>query len=151
MRRNGGLDKKKRPEERRGNVYLCGERAKLDAEVFSVRKRSFLQWAGDFMAGKGFYIALFLCITAVGMSGYYVFSNMSVQRPETEVWGRAEVEDIEEPAYMPEAEPPELAPSPSPVPVLLETVEQRSRSKESKMRHKKASLMPTPVSATLNT
>ena len=26
---------------------------------------------GDFMEGKGFYIVLFLCIAAIGISGYY--------------------------------------------------------------------------------
>lgn len=32
---------------------------------------------GDFLAGKGFYIVLFLCIAAIGISGYYLFSSVS--------------------------------------------------------------------------
>ena len=31
---------------------------------------------GDFMEGKGFYIVLFLCIAAIGISGYYLFSGL---------------------------------------------------------------------------
>ena len=29
-----------------------------------------------FFAGKGFYIVLFLCIAAIGISGYYLFSGL---------------------------------------------------------------------------
>ncbi|MCC8122002.1 MAG: M23 family metallopeptidase [Oscillospiraceae bacterium] len=32
---------------------------------------------GDFLAGKGFYIVLFLCIAAIGISGYYLFSSVN--------------------------------------------------------------------------
>lgn len=32
---------------------------------------------GDFMAGKGFYIVLFLCVAAIGVSGYYLFSSLA--------------------------------------------------------------------------
>jgi murein DD-endopeptidase MepM/ murein hydrolase activator NlpD len=31
---------------------------------------------GDFVAGKGFYIVLFLCVAAIGISGYYLFSTL---------------------------------------------------------------------------
>lgn len=34
---------------------------------------------GNFMAGKGFYIVLLLCVAALGVSGYYLFSDMSKQ------------------------------------------------------------------------
>jgi murein DD-endopeptidase MepM/ murein hydrolase activator NlpD len=30
----------------------------------------------DFMEGKGFYLLLFLCVAAIGVSGYYLFSGL---------------------------------------------------------------------------
>ena len=32
------------------------------------------QRISDFMAGKGFYIVLFLCVAAIGISGYYLYT-----------------------------------------------------------------------------
>ena len=32
---------------------------------------------GDFLEGKGFYIVLFLCVAAIGISGYYLFSSLT--------------------------------------------------------------------------
>ncbi len=47
---------------------------------------------GDFLEGKGFYIVLILCVTAIGISGYYLFSGLvsgepyaAVPDPGTEV------------------------------------------------------------------
>ena len=34
---------------------------------------------GDFMEGKGFYIVLFLCVAAIGISGYFLFSGLFAQ------------------------------------------------------------------------
>ena len=42
-------------------------------------KRTLLEKLGDFVLGKGFYIVLFLCVAAIGISGYYLFSDMSEQ------------------------------------------------------------------------
>lgn len=39
-------------------------------------KKNMLDRVSDFMAGKGFYIVLLLCVTALGVSGYYLFSGM---------------------------------------------------------------------------
>ncbi len=36
---------------------------------------------GDFMEGKGFYIVLFLCVTAIGISGYFLFSGLMPKNP----------------------------------------------------------------------
>ena len=36
---------------------------------------------GGFFEGKGFYIALFLCVAAIGISGYYLFSGLFPQSP----------------------------------------------------------------------
>ncbi len=40
-------------------------------------KKTMFDRVSDFMAGKGFYIVLLLCVTALGASGYYLFSGMS--------------------------------------------------------------------------
>lgn len=42
-------------------------------------KRNWMERAGQVMAGKGFYIVLLLCVGALGVSGYYLFSDMSEQ------------------------------------------------------------------------
>lgn len=39
-------------------------------------KRTMQDRVSDFMAGKGFYIVLLLCVTALGASGYYLFSGL---------------------------------------------------------------------------
>ena len=46
---------------------------------------------GDFMAGKGFYIVLFLCVAAIGISGYYLFSTLGGNDPAATVGGTAQV------------------------------------------------------------
>lgn len=33
---------------------------------------------GDFMLGKGFYIVLFLCVAAIGISGYYLIQTVAL-------------------------------------------------------------------------
>ena len=43
-----------------------------------MKKRPFVERIGDFMAGKGFYIVLFLCVAAIGISGYYLFSSLNL-------------------------------------------------------------------------
>lgn len=54
---------------------------------------------GDFMEGKGFYIVLFLCVAAIGISGYYLFSGLFQQSGGfgqeviSSVNGQAELED----------------------------------------------------------
>lgn len=39
-------------------------------------KRSITTRIGDFMAGQGFYIILLLCVAAIGVSGYVLFSAL---------------------------------------------------------------------------
>ena len=36
---------------------------------------------GDFLEGKGFYIVLFLCVAAIGISGYYLISSLTPDEP----------------------------------------------------------------------
>lgn len=65
---------------------------------------------GDFMEGKGFYIVLFLCVAAIGISGYYLFSGLFAEpggfgtEPSAVVSGQAELEQDQEPTD--EATPP---------------------------------------------
>lgn len=40
-------------------------------------KKTMRDSVGDFMAGKGFYIVLLLCVAALGVSGYYLFSGFT--------------------------------------------------------------------------
>ena len=48
-------------------------------------KKTWTDRLGDFVAGKGFYIVLFLCLAAIGISGYYLFSALGPDKEETTV------------------------------------------------------------------
>ena len=57
---------------------------------------------GDFLEGKGFYIILLLCVAAIGISGYYLYSGLTAQ-PEgfgdsAVVSGQAELPKPSDPA-----------------------------------------------------
>lgn len=47
-------------------------------------KRDRLAKLGDFVLGKGFYIVLFLCVAAIGISGYYLVRSVSGSDGPTE-------------------------------------------------------------------
>lgn len=47
-------------------------------------KRNRLEKLGDFALGKGFYIVLFLCVAAMGISGYYLIRSVSGSGPAEE-------------------------------------------------------------------
>ena len=47
-------------------------------------KRNRLEKLGDFVLGKGFYIVLFLCVAAIGISGYYLIRSVSGSEPAKE-------------------------------------------------------------------
>lgn len=66
-------------------------------------KKPWIERAGDFLAGKGFYIVLFLCVAAIGISGYYLFSTMQPEEADAPVAGTAQVTVTPSPA------PPEHA------------------------------------------
>ncbi len=63
-----------------------------------MKQKPFSQRVGDFMEGRGFYIVLFLCVAAIGISGYFLFSGMLAATPLNEpdpsqqVRGQAEVQ-----------------------------------------------------------
>lgn len=58
-----------------------------------MKKRTIWKRIGDFLEGKGFYIVLFLCVAAIGGSGYYLYRMVSLtdQMPSQSVSARAEV------------------------------------------------------------
>ena len=75
---------------------------------------------GDFMAGKGFYIVLFLCVAAIGISGYYLFSTLGGNDPAATVGGTAQVTVTPSPSVSPsprvDAVKPTIPATPSPTP-----------------------------------
>ena len=78
-------------------------------------KRTMRERAGDFMAGKGFYIVLLLCVTALGVSGYYLFEGMN--RQNRAVSGAAQIVVTPTPTPQnPEVVPPVRTPEPPAVP-----------------------------------
>ncbi|MEG2000737.1 MAG: M23 family metallopeptidase [Evtepia sp.] len=58
-----------------------------------MKQKTLLQRVGDFMEGKGFYIVLFLCVSAIGVSGYYLFSGLLPDHKASQsVTGSAQVQ-----------------------------------------------------------
>ncbi len=41
-------------------------------------KKPMKQTIGDFLAGRGFYIVLFLCVAAIGVSGWYLMREIAL-------------------------------------------------------------------------
>lgn len=76
-------------------------------------KKTMFDRVSDLMAGKGFYIVLLLCVTALGASGYYLFSGLS--GPSRPVSGQVTVTVTPTPAPTAVAAPPATA-TPRPVP-----------------------------------
>jgi len=69
------------------------------------------QAVGDFLAGRGFYIVLFLCAAAVGVSGWYLTREMVLPPANEPVGGQAVV------TITPDATPvvpPVVTPKPTP-------------------------------------
>lgn len=50
-----------------------------------MNKKPILDRVSEFAEGKGFYIVLFLCVAAIGISGYYLFSTLSTAGEDTVV------------------------------------------------------------------
>lgn len=76
-------------------------------------KRSWTEHIGDFIAGKGFYIVLFLCVAAIGISGYYLFSTLGSHDEDTAVNGTVQVVVTPDPSS---AVTPSAAVTPTPRP-----------------------------------
>lgn len=74
-------------------------------------KKPWTDRAGDFMAGKGFYIVLFLCVAAIGISGYYLFSSLAGDGGDAPVSATAQVVVTPPPGASPPASPsPQVTP-----------------------------------------
>ena len=108
-------------------------------------KRNLFQKLGDFVLGKGFYIVLFLCVAAIGISGYYlirtvtggsqpsepVTANPTVTLPDSSAQEAPSTQPLEEKA--PEEEPPAPAvQEDDPQPVKEPTQEEVSTQPEYK-------------------
>ena len=85
-------------------------------------KKPITEHIGDFLTGRGFYIVLFLCIAAIGISGYYLMNVLSSPAEEEPSAVMDPVEEVVVPTVSPSPEetvPEETAsaaPSPSPSP-----------------------------------
>ena len=79
-------------------------------------KRSFTTRIGDFMAGQGFYILLLLCVAAIGVSGYILFSALGGPEGAAEAGNPTQV-TVPSPSPSSAASPaPAASPSPSAAP-----------------------------------
>lgn len=89
-------------------------------------KKSWTEHIGDFIAGKGFYIVLFLCVAAIGISGYYLFSTLGSGQKDTAASNPTQVvvTPAPSPAVSPAATPtptPTAKPSATPTPTPTQT------------------------------
>lgn len=86
-------------------------------------KKTMQDRVSDFMAGKGFYIVLLLCVTALGVSGYYLFSGLR-EEPARPVTGQATVVATPAPKPTPAVTaPPTATPRPTPTAPPVPTVD----------------------------
>lgn len=86
-------------------------------------KKTWTDRLGDFVAGRGFYIVLFLCIAAIGISGYYLFSTLGPDEEEATVDAPAQVVVTPTPAATPTpvVTPTPVKPSITPTPTPTAT------------------------------
>ena len=78
-----------------------------------MKKKPILERLGDFMEGKGFYIVLFLCVAAIGISGYYLFSSLDLGGGDVAVAAPTQVVVTPAPAVQAVKPSVNAAPSPS--------------------------------------
>ena len=81
-----------------------------------MKKKPILERAGDFMEGKGFYIVLFLCVAAIGISGYYLFSSLDMAGEDAAVSAPTQVVVIPTTTPTVNAVKPTVAPKPAATP-----------------------------------
>ncbi len=84
-----------------------------------MKKKPMLERLGDFMEGKGFYIVLFLCVAAIGISGYYLFSSLDLGGGDVAVAAPTQV--VVTPAPTVQAVKPSVNPAPVPSGEPVET------------------------------
>ena len=80
-------------------------------------KKPMKQTIGDFLAGRGFYIVLFLCVAAIGVSGWYLMQEIALPGGAP-VGGQAVVKVTPTPSVSPVVTPapPVVSPTPKPTP-----------------------------------
>ncbi|MGM9608330.1 MAG: peptidoglycan DD-metalloendopeptidase family protein [Oscillospiraceae bacterium] len=79
-------------------------------------KKPWTEHIGDFIAGKGFYIVLFLCVAAIGISGYYLFSTLGPSEEDTAASAPTQVVVTPTPSPTPSASAPAVKTTPTPTP-----------------------------------
>ena len=77
-------------------------------------KKPLTDHIGDFIAGRGFYIVLFLCVAAIGISGYYLFTTLGPDKDEVSADAPAQV--VVTPAPSPKVTTPAVKPTVQPTP-----------------------------------
>ena len=83
-----------------------------------MNKKTWTDRLGDFIAGKGFYIVLFLCVAAIGISGYYLFTTLGPGEKEVAVDAPVEVVVTPTPVARPTPVRPSVKPTPTPAPTV---------------------------------
>ena len=98
--------------------------------------RNRLQKLGDFVLGKGFYIVLFLCVAAMGISGYYLVRSVNgSDKPTQPVTANPNIvlpdSSANRPVPRPEVKPRETpAPKEDPQPVKEPIPQEQSPQKK---------------------
>jgi len=108
-----------------------------------MKQNGIMKKLGDFIMGKGFYIALLLCVATIGVSGYYLYQEISgAQTPADPVGGQAQV--VLPNSTEGQAKPPEIK-EPAP---KQETVKPKPQAKPAPEQDKpKAEQTSAPVEA----
>ncbi len=104
-------------------------------------KQGFWQKAAEFAAGKGFYMILFLCAAAIGVSGYLLFFT----EPENTTDTPLQMNDLDLPGSQKETTPQTTPEQETPVENHV-TVEMPPKQQETK-KETKAAEQPKTVSA----
>ena len=81
-----------------------------------MNKKSWTDRLSDFIAGKGFYIVLFLCVAAIGSSGYYLFSALGPGEHGVAADAPVQVVVTPTPSAAPTPVRPSVKPTPSAAP-----------------------------------
>lgn len=77
-------------------------------------KKSFYHRFSDFIEGKGFYIVLALCIAAIGVSGWFLFSSLTGEEPADPVGGKASITVTPAPTTTIQPQKPTVTATPRP-------------------------------------
>lgn len=99
---------------------------------------------GGLAEGKGFYIVLFLCVAAIGVSGYYLFSSLAApvggfgEEPATVVSGEANItQSTQKPTATNTDQTPETTPQPT---TLTQSADDTAQSQKTQPEPAQASV-----------